>query len=341
MTSSLLLSPLLLRAEPVDPDPLQGYYLGAGLGLSLLQPATGAGLNLSQDSDLGYKLLLGYQLDKRWSAEVYWADMGQAKFSYAASGNIAGIIGYRSLGAGALYSLPVNDSVQAYAGAGIGLMKNDVQLLSADDADGSAVFFGLGAMLRLTPTWSLRAGFDYYDTDAQLLSVNLIKRFAFPPKRLPVVATPLPAAPAVVEQASCNNFYIDFKGVVFAEGSIELDSTARRRLDQLAPQLKQLPEGIRFEIRGHADDVGNDLYNDKLSTMRARSVRDYLSQQGVALSRIDAQGYGDWRSKQVGASTADHALYRRAELILVGLEKYVDDASACPELSTLAPSMLK
>ena len=94
-------------------------------------------------------------------------------------------------------------------------------------------------------------------------------------------------------------------------------------------------------MRAHTDDVGSELFNYQLSLTRARIVRDYLASQGIALSRMDAYGYGEWLVKVDNSSSAGRKLNRRAELVLLGVEKYVADTARCPQFSTTAPAPLK
>ena len=103
--------------------------------------------------------------------------------------------------------------------------------------------------------------------------------------------------------------------------------------------MLELPEGIKFEVRAHTDDIGTELYNYTLSLARARVVRDYFAEHGIALSRIDAQGYGEWRPKKSNKTQSGRYVNRRAELILLGVEKYVENTETCPALATPSVSV--
>lgn len=321
------------------------FYLAASLGFSSLQPdVDGASLVRSQDSDQAIKILVGYRLDPRWSVEAYWADMGQAEFSNASTGNLAGMVGYQSFGVGGLYEKPVSASLNMFATGGLGYLYNSFQLVNASRDQEVAIYAGFGFGMPLTKNWNLRAEYDYYSEDAQVLAFNIVRRFGLPVRRVVekqpssveqqpnMSVVPVPMAPP--EPKTCADYSVDFKGVNFKQGSVELSAKARTMLEELAIKLLALPDDIRFEIRGYADDVGDEIFNDRLSVMRARQVRDYLSKQGVPLSRIDAQGYGEWRVKPGKDRVRQREFDRRAELVLVGVEKYVDDAVACPELSS-------
>ena len=51
------------------------------------------------------------------------------------------------------------------------------------------------------------------------------------------------------------------------------------------------------------------------------------------LSRIEAQGYGEWRPVESNDTEAGRDANRRAELVLIGLEKDVEDTGSCPKLA--------
>lgn len=63
-------------------------------------------------------------------------------------------------------------------------------------------------------------------------------------------------------------------------------------LDEVAMMMKAFPE-MRIKIIGHTDSKGSDKYNTTLSRNRARSVAKYLSSKGVALSRMQTEGFGE------------------------------------------------
>ena len=49
---------------------------------------------------------------------------------------------------------------------------------------------------------------------------------------------------------------------------------------------------ISIEISGHTDNVGSREYNQELSEKRAKSVLEYLTENGVEDSRLSFAGYG-------------------------------------------------
>ena len=338
----------LLNAEPAIDDIRDQYYVSAGLGVSFLQPSlSDASLMLSRDGDIAYKFSAGYQFDDHWAAELFWSDLGQAKVNSSTTGNTAGLIGFQYYGLGGLYQYPVSESWDVFATAGAAILKKRAQLVKAHGDENISAYSGIGVIWELAETWNLRAEYNYYGNDAQMLSFNIIKRFGSEmPRRIAELELLLKkqdeeldrtsqkifeaiALPAV-KQKNCEGLFVDFNGIYFPQGSIKLSEQSQQTLDTLALDLLKLPKGIRFEIRAHADDVGTEMYNSELSLMRARVVRDYLAKHGIPLGRIDAYGYGEWAPVNGDREKGDREINRRVELILIGVDKYVEDISTCP-----------
>ncbi|MEW6164961.1 MAG: outer membrane protein OmpA [Pseudomonadota bacterium] len=95
-------------------------------------------------------------------------------------------------------------------------------------------------------------------------------------------AAPKPAAKKVTMAADA---LFDFdKAVLRAEG--------KAKLDQLTSDI----QGIKLEVIiavGHADRIGSDKYNQKLSERRAAAVKDYLVGKGIEANRIYSEGKGE------------------------------------------------
>ena len=335
------------RADSISEEIIDPYYIGLGAGSSFLRPGSDdATLSLSQNNDFAYRIFTGYQLDENWAAEIFYSDLGKSEVKSKATSNTVGFINYQAFGAGALYIHQVSETWQVFGTVGAGLLQNDIQFVSAESSEDSFIYAGAGIAWKVANTWELRAEYDFYKTEAQLLTINIVKHFGFGKSKrvrslekelqqkdqaLHDANTKLSSAPyaATKKQQNCDGFKVDFEGVVFFTGLIELNAKARLKLDELAKKLLTLPEDITFEIRAHTDDTGTEEYNYRLSLARGREVRDYLSKHGIALARMDVHGYGEWGQKQGEDEKSSRAASRRAELQLVGIEKYVEDTSSC------------
>ena len=88
---------------------------------------------------------------------------------------------------------------------------------------------------------------------------------------------------------------IDLKGVNFDFDKSNLRPDAVAILSEATEILKRYPD-LRVEVAGHTDSKGTDAYNQKLSERRATAVYNYLTQNGVAASRLTGPiGYGESR----------------------------------------------
>ena len=76
----------------------------------------------------------------------------------------------------------------------------------------------------------------------------------------------------------------------FASGSAQIPAINQTVLKKAAILLQGKTNG--FEIAGHADNIGNEANNIKLSEARAKAVRDFLIKQQVPASNMTAKGYG-------------------------------------------------
>ncbi len=98
----------------------------------------------------------------------------------------------------------------------------------------------------------------------------------------PGAAGPKPAGQKVTLAADA---LFDFnKAVLRPEG--------KAKFDKLVADIK----GIKLEVIiavGHADRIGKDAYNQKLSERRAAAVKDYLVSKGVEANRVYAEGKGE------------------------------------------------
>jgi len=97
-----------------------------------------------------------------------------------------------------------------------------------------------------------------------------------------------------------------------------LTDTAQAVLDAKIKILNANPS-VSVLIAGSTDERGSAEYNLALGQRRAAAVKRYLTQHGIADSRITIISYGLERPVALGHDEASWALNRRAEfLITVG-----------------------
>ncbi|HEU4351120.1 MAG TPA: OmpA family protein [Burkholderiales bacterium] len=111
-----------------------------------------------------------------------------------------------------------------------------------------------------------------------------------PEKPKPAPEKPKPVAEKVTFAA---DVLFDFdKAVVKPEG--------KSKLDEIANKVR----GINLEVVigiGHADSIGSDTYNQRLSVRRAESIKAYLVSKGIEANRVYTEGKGEKQPVTAGA----------------------------------------
>lgn len=114
--------------------------------------------------------------------------------------------------------------------------------------------------------------------------------------------------------------------VNFAFDSANLSMDAKNNLDKLATVLMNNPD-TDINIYGYTDSKGSDAYNLTLSERRAMSVKNYLSQKGVASSRLISMGMGEADPVATNDTDMGRAKNRRVEFAITANEKMINDAA--------------
>lgn len=104
--------------------------------------------------------------------------------------------------------------------------------------------------------------------------------------------------------------------VYFASGKARIKRRSFPLLNEVSKALRDRP-GIIVRIEGHTDHVGPARYNLRLSRRRARSVRRYMIDQGIAPERMIARGYGEERPIESNSTKQGRAANRRVEFHII------------------------
>ncbi|HEX5111941.1 MAG TPA: OmpA family protein, partial [Saprospiraceae bacterium] len=93
----------------------------------------------------------------------------------------------------------------------------------------------------------------------------------------------------VIESAKFNT-----RRIQFVTGSANLTADAKANLKEGAKLLNSDDfKMLKVDIRGHTDNVGDDVSNMKLSEKRAKAVLEELAKNGVSRDRMTATGFGE------------------------------------------------
>ncbi len=110
-----------------------------------------------------------------------------------------------------------------------------------------------------------------------------------PPPPKPMAPPPPPKPAAVVPAREKVTLSAD---ALFNFDKAVIRPDAKSKLDDLVGKIK----GVNLEVViaiGHADRIGSDRYNQKLSVRRAESVKAYLVSRGIPANRIYTEGKGE------------------------------------------------
>jgi OmpA-OmpF porin, OOP family len=184
IAATLLISAGLMSAPAMAAGP---FYGGVSIGQSKFNDAcngvSGAGVRCS-DSDTGYKILGGYQINPNVAVEATFADLGQAK----ASDNFGNFISQKGsgFGVGVVGTLPLanNFSLLGRLGFTRGEIKTSSNVGSVPNVSSTELSFGVGASYAVTPTVEIRGEWEQFKIEdgniggkANLLSIGAVMKF--------------------------------------------------------------------------------------------------------------------------------------------------------------------
>ncbi len=109
--------------------------------------------------------------------------------------------------------------------------------------------------------------------------------------------------------------------VYFAVNAAEVQLRSWPILNALAQLLADNPQIALVRVQGHADDTGDENWNQQLSERRSHAVRDMLIRSGVAPERLVVEGFGEDRPWEPDTSVAARNKNRRVEFLILQRHK--------------------
>ena len=308
----------------IDEERISAGLLGAGF--------TSSTMTRDEKSD-AYKLFGGYQFNRYFGVEAGYFKLGKFGFNATTTppGTLSGEIKLQGWNLDLVGTLPITDRFSAIAriGAQRATARDTfrstgaVSLLNPNPSSRKVNYkLGAGLQYEVSRALFVRGEVERYrindavgnDGDVNMVSLSLVVPFgrapesvrrtamapppyvapmpAPPPAPAPVIAAapvaPPAPAPAPARQRvsfSADSLFGFDQSTVRPEGKAELDTFAR--------QLSST-EYDMVRVEGHTDRLGSAAYNQKLSTRRAESVRDYLVTSGrIPAGKISAVGMGE------------------------------------------------
>lgn len=329
--------PALAADDQGKLDFKQRVYINGGVGVTRIEPESSTdALTVSDNSDAGGHLGIGFDLNRFLSIEAYAADLGTANIEFL--GTPAGTVDYTVFGASALgylfnsrsgfvlgdsdaEGLYRREGLSLYGRLGIGHLRNDSSNVQSNRDYTSHVAFGAGLEYGFRNGFAVRTELMALDTDARYLNVGLLKRFGHvpavappfveaPKAALPVLEAPEPVPPKAP---------IMFKPVVapfiyFEVDVSDLTSESVVKLNSFVDALKD--KDFNVQVNGYTDWIAAEDYNVSLSIRRAEAVANYLVSKGIESDRITIMGFGELQPASNNNTAEGRMLNRRSEIVL-------------------------
>jgi len=338
------------KVTQAQPERGGRIYLGLGAGLTTLQPEPKTpGVTVSDDNSTGYKFLFGYEATDHLAIEAMVGALGEATLSPSDK-----TVDYKVGSLFALYNLfDYRVGLNPIVKVGVSSIQNSSDTgIDLNEIDDTTLSAGVGLEYEFGNGFVIRGEYEYYSEDAQMASINVLKRMGgeapivipAPAPEPVVVPPPAPAvipAPSVkvefkipdtdgdgvndirdacpntpagaeVDEVGCAKFQGVLKGVNFEYNSSRLTPRARAILEEVAAELKNYPN-VKVQVEAHTDSKGSSGYNLWLSKARAQSVIDFLVSRGISARRLIPIGFGETKPIASNKTDAGRALNRRVE----------------------------
>jgi len=341
----VFLSVLMMGVSPAKADGhgnqdfTQRVYINGGVGITRIEPESSTdALTVSDNSDTGAHLGVGFDLNRFLSVEGYLADLGTADIDFL--GTPAGTVDYLVFGASALgylfnsrsgfvlgdgdtEGLFRREGLSLYGRLGIGHMRNESSRVESNRDYPTHAAFGAGLEYGFRNGFALRTELMGMDTDARYLNVGILKRFgevaaaAPPASPTPKVAlpAPLPVTPTAVAPQAPEVFRaIAAPFIYFEFDKSDLSAQAKEKLDVFAQAI--IGKDLDIKVDGHTDWIAEEAYNVSLSIRRAEAVANYLIGKGMEANRITTMGYGEARPASTNDTAEGRRLNRRTEVVI-------------------------
>jgi len=141
---------------------------------------------------------------------------------------------------------------------------------------------------------------------------NLVESATFDkPFLLDIELQPISTTDAIVKEGKP----IVLRNVFFETGSSALRQQSMTELNDLAKLLTE-NSGLRIQINGHTDNVGDEAFNQTLSETRAKSVHDFLLSKSIAPDRLRFKGFGESKPIESNDTLEGRARNRRTEFVV-------------------------
>jgi len=164
--------------------PAKGWYAGFDVGMSVVEPRNkDGGYKIDDKQGFGFRVDLGYSFNEAWSAEMFYADGGEAGIA-SDNPNVGhlGDISYAMTGIGVEW-LPMEDGRRAkwfpLVKLGAVQIRNEASssTIVYEKLNDVGVYLGGGVGVNFNRSWSALAEVVSYDQDELFFTLGLRKKF--------------------------------------------------------------------------------------------------------------------------------------------------------------------
>lgn len=99
----------------------------------------------------------------------------------------------------------------------------------------------------------------------------------------------------------------------FAQGEAQIAPESYSELDEVVEMMRD-NEKIIIQLEGHTDNLGNAKANMKLSEDRVEAVKQYITDQGIAKSRVKTKAFGGSQLLTHESTPEARTVNRRVEM---------------------------
>lgn len=104
--------------------------------------------------------------------------------------------------------------------------------------------------------------------------------------------------------------------IIFDYNSTIIKPSYLPLLDEIGADIKEKLSGTTIIVAGHADSIGSDEFNNRLSMKRAEAVKKYIMEKyQIPPELIILKAYGESRPVVPNDSEENRALNRRVEIV--------------------------
>ncbi|MDX2190304.1 MAG: OmpA family protein [Bacteroidota bacterium] len=106
------------------------------------------------------------------------------------------------------------------------------------------------------------------------------------------------------------------KEITFEYNSYELKDNSMPEINRIIELIKSNPKLV-IEVAAHTDGIGSDVFNNRLSELRAKNVFNYITNREINPTRLKPVGYGKAMPIASNETEEGRAKNRRLELKIV------------------------